>query len=467
MGAMYVRQMLWQLHERTGDGTATAAVMFEVIFDEGRRYVAAGGDAMALRRALEEAAPLIQDELSRQTIQIQGKERLAQAAEAICHDPPLAQMLGEIFDIVGEYGRLDIRPGRSRALEREYADGMYWEGGLLSRQALNDRARHRVDLDNAAILISDLAIDDPRDLIPLLTLAVQDGIQSLVLVVKSISDRAVGLLRAETTLEKLQVIPVKTPGAGSTDQAAALEDMALLTGGRPVLTAAGETPASVRSASLGRARRIWADHDYLGLSAGRGDARRLRQHIATLRSAFHSAQEPDIRRKLQQRIGKLMGGSATLWIGGAADTEIKTRQALAERTAQALRGVLREGVVPGGGAALLACRPRLQALRQQSVTMDERAACNILLRALEEPSRTLLANAGYDASETMAAIRRAGPGQGFDVVGGQVADMAQAGILDAAATVKEAVRSAITSAALALTVEVLVRHRRPAQSFEP
>jgi chaperonin GroEL len=467
MGAMMVRQMLWRLHETVGDGTATAAVLFQIIYNEGLRYITAGGNAMFLRRYLEEGLKLMLDQLSGMTLQVKGKKQLAQIAASTCYDQPLARMLGEIFDIIGEHGRLEIRSGRSLALEREYVEGMYWKGGLLSRQGVTDPARVRTDVEEPAILISDLEVKDPRQLLPAMSLAMGAGYKSMLLIVKSISDLTVGLLTQEKTLEKLRVVPVKTPGFGANDQAADLQDLAILTGGRPLVSAAGQTLESVKQEDLGRARRAWADPHNFGLSGGKGDSRQLRQHIAHLRGAYSRIEDNKEREKLQQRIGKLLGGSATLWIGGATELELKSRRELAERTAQALRGAVLEGALPGGGAALLACRPLLQQRLEGSRSVDERAAYRILLRAVEEPARTLLSNAGYEASAIMGRLNRAGVGYGFDLNTQQVVDMAQAGIVDVAHVQKEAVRAAIATAALALTIDVLVHRKKPSQSLEP
>jgi chaperonin GroEL len=464
---MYVRQMLWRVHETVGDGTATAAVLFQVTYNEGLRYIAAGGNAMLLRRHLETGLKLILERLNCMTIRVQGKEKLAQIARSICYDQALGQMLGEIFDIIGEYGHLETRSGRSLRLEREYVEGMYWKGGLLSRQLVTDPARVRADLEDAAILISDIELKDPRQLLPAMTLAVQAKIKQMLIVVKSISDLTIGLLTRDKTLEKLRVVPVKTPGFTLTDQVANLQDLAILTGGQPLTAAAGQTLEQVKLEDLGRARRVWADPHNFGFSGGKGNPRQLRQHIASLRAAFSRIDDTEERNKIQQRIGKLIGGSATLWVGGATELEIKTRKELAERTAQALRGAVLDGVLPGGGAALLACRPLLQERLNHAADADERAAYRILLRVMEEPARTLLANAGFEPSEMMARINRAGQGYSFDLNTQQVVDMAEAGVFDIALALKEAVRTAIGAAALALTVDVLVHHKKPKESLEP
>jgi chaperonin GroEL len=377
-------------------------------------------------------------------------------------------MLGEIFDIIGEYGQLDIRSGRSRELEREYIEGMYWDSGVLSRAMITDHSKLRTEMQNAAILISDLAIEDPRQLVSVLEMASQAGIRALLIVVSKLSDSAMALLlSASREHEEFQVVAVKTPGLTTTDQVGAMEDLGVLTGGRPLVRAAGDTLGGFKLEDLGRVRRAWADRNYLGIIGGKGDPRALRAHIASLRVAFRGATDSDFQSRLQKRIGKLMGGSATLWVGGATELEIGARKELAERTSDALRGAVRQGVAPGGGVSLLACRPALQRRLDQSTNPDERAAYRILIKAMEAPIRAILTNAGYDASEMMAEIKLAGQGHGLDVRSGQVVDMAQAGIWDAAAVVRTAAYGAVASAALALTTDVLVHHKKPKQAVEP
>jgi chaperonin GroEL len=467
VGAMFIRHVLWRLYEKVGDGTATAAVLFQSVYNQGQSYVAAGGNAMVLRRHLEKGMQAILDELAAMAVHLEGKEKLANIAETICSDPPLAQVLGEIFDITGEYGQLEIRSGRSRELEREYVEGMYWKGGFLSRQMITDHTRQRTELEDAAILISDLEIEDPRQLISMIEAVTRAGIRSLLIIAGKLSDGAMSLLlTASRDPARFQAVAVKAPGKTTYDRAAALEDLTVLSGGCLLASAAGYTLSGITTQDLGRARRVWADQNYFGIIGGKGNPRALRKHIAILRTAFSQADDPDVRKKLRERIGKLMGGSATLRIGGATELEIKTRQELAQRTSDALRGAITDGVLPGGGVALLACRPALQRMLDQSTDPDERAAYRILFKALEEPIRTILTNAGYGASEVMAKIHRVGAGHGFDVRSGQIVDMARAGILDAAGVQKAAVHSAVSSAALALTVDVLVHRKIPKESLE-
>ncbi len=467
MGAMLVRDLLWRLQQQVGDGTATAAVIVQKVYSEGVRYLAAGGNAMQLKRHLERGMRLILEQLSGQTIQLSGKEKLARLAESLCYDPPLAHYLGEIFDIIGEWGRLEIRKGQSREVVREYVEGMYWDQGLLSREMFTDHSKPRVEFEDAAILISDLEIEEPIQLFPALEMAIRSEIPALLIIAEKLSAKAINFLLKNKDPERFQAIAVRVPGWDKAQKAAALQDLAILTGGRPFIKAAGDTFDRIQPQDLGHARRAWADYKHFGIIGGKGDPRLLRQHIAELRRGYENTEKVRDREALQARIGKLLGGTATLWVGGVTEMEIEARVELAKRTAATMRAAMREGVLPGGGVALLACRPLLRDRLAESTDADERAAYRILITALEEPFRAIVANAGYDASDVMAEVRLAGPGYGFDVTSGQVVDMVQAGIYDVTMVQKAVVFGALTTAAMALTVDVLVLHREPEQAPLP
>jgi chaperonin GroEL len=342
---------------------------------------------------------------------------------------------------------------------------MYWEGSFFSRQMTNDTNQLLAKIEDPAVLISNLDVENPDDLIPLLIIAQDAGFKSLLLVVRSLSERAMSLLLAKPNREKIHVVAVKAPGVGLDTQLAAAEDLAILTGGRPLLEQTGDLIKAVKLDDLGKARKAWADKDNFGISGGKGDKRKLRQHIASLRSALLHEEDTNSRSKMQERIGRLMGGSATLTIGGMTTKEVDFRKDLAERTAEAMRGAMQEGVVPGGGATLLACRPVIEHRMKISQHDDERMAFKILLHGLEEPTRVLLKNAGFNPDKVMPAIDAAGEGYAFNIRSGQIAKMGEVGIFDSAATVMSAVRAAINTAALGLTTDVLVHLKNPPTEY--
>jgi chaperonin GroEL len=352
-------------------------------------------------------------------------------------------------------------------VQREYVEGMYWERGLLSREMYTDQSKPRIEFEDAAILISDLELEDPKQLYPVLELAIRSKVPALLIVAQKISQSVTHFLLANKDPERFQAIVVRTPGSIKEQRAEALQDLAVLTNGRPFVQAAGETLDRIKLTDLGRARRVWADFQQFGIIGGRCDPRALRQHIGKLRRAYGHTDTVQDRDALQERIGKLMGGAATLWVGGVTEMEVKARVETAKRTATTLRLAMREGILPGGGAALLACLPLLREKLAESASADERAAFRILIKAVEEPFRTIVSNAGHDDSDVMAEVRLAGPGYGFDVVSGKVVDVRQAGIYDAAAVQKAVVFGALSTAALALTVDVLVLHGEPEQAPLP
>lgn len=265
----------------------------------------------------------------------------------------------------------------------------------------------------------------------------------------------------------MAILAVKCPGSTPAEWADALQDLAQLTGGRPFAGQAGADLAGISAADFGRARSAWATRDHFGIIGGRGDPRGLRSHITVLRQAHARITDPAERKRIRARIGKLMGGSAILWLAGATDSEVNFRVDIAQRTAEAVRGALIEGALPGGGAALLACRVPLADRLAAAANPDERAALRILLAAVEQPFRTLARNAGHEPAALLAALADAGPGSGFDVAAGRVVDMAAAGLLDPASVLKGAVWRAVTGAALALTTDALVQHQHPQKVFEP
>jgi chaperonin GroEL len=467
VGAMLARHLMWRMEERVGDGSVTAAVLFQAIFEAGRTYAAAGGNAMALRHHLQAAERVALTELDTMTVKVEGKEMLSRLAMAVCFDAELAKVMGEIFDIIGEYGGLDIRKGRGRDLEREYVEGMYWDGALLSRELGTDIAKLRAELEDAAVLVSNLEINDTGDLTEFLARCVEAGIKTLFIVARHIGTDPMGLLTLNNNAGKLKIAAARM--TMSIDAARDdMQDLAILTGARPVRHDTGDMVRSVRVEDLGKARRIWADKDYLGVAGGGGDPRRVRQHLAELRAAYERSQG-DARTALRRRIGKLLGGSATLWIGAATEAAMETRKTLADRTAESLRAALIEGALPGGGSALLACRPALRECARQADSPDARAAYRILTAALEAPMRTIVANAGGDIAAAMAGVDRAPRGYGYDVESGRVCDMASAGVLDVASVTRLALSSAVSAAAMALTTDALVHtdFGKQAASYTP
>ena len=467
VGAMLLRQVLWQVHQQVGDGAATTAVLYESIYNEGLRYMAAGADPMRLRASLQQLLPQVTESLHSQARILTQANELEGIAFSVCYDEEMAAALGEVIDTVGQYGQVDIRAGHGRGMEHNFVDGVYWKGGVQSKELLRGSARLVAEMEDAAILITDMDIEEPRELVPLMQMALRSKISKLLVIVKSISDKGISVVLDDRLRSKIQTVVVKLDTFLQDDLIQACHDIALLTGGRPVLSAAGQSLEDATDEDFGHARWVWADDKNFGFASGEGDPIQIRRQVRILRQAHAQAEDDDDRERLLKRLGKLNGGVATVQVGGIADDEIKQRKELAERTIRALRRALAQGVIPGGGVALLNCARSMMDVTSDDETLEARAARQILATALAAPIRALLDNGGYEASEILAQLESYESGFGFDIMKGKIADMADAGVLDVAQVQAEALRRAVSSAALALTIDVLVLHRDPETMTEP
>ena len=465
IGGMLARELICKQHDLVGDGSATAAVLFQSIYKDGVRYLSSGGSLTLLRYHIEQALPKMLHALDKMTFHVMGRKKLASVAETICHDPPLAKNLGEIFDIIGAFGQFEIRSHHSRDLRCEYLDGSYWNSGLFSREMIKNPAKLQTVFENAAFLIGDVMIDDPRHIIPILEETMEAKIRRVIIVVSELSEDVIaGLLLANQKLKELQVIAVKLPGVNEAERIEVIEDLAILTGGTPLLQSAGDTIKNFTVKKFGLTRRGWASLQSFGLIGGKGNPKLLSEHISRLKSHFISCENPKQRDKIQQRIGKLLGGSAILWIGGDSETEIEKRKELARLTSFAMRGAVREGVLPGGGVSLLACRRVLELKGQyfnEKLDPDELSAHRILYEALAAPARAIFENAGYNSGEILEKISIGKNKCGFDVLSGQLIDLKTIRIVDSSVVLKMVLRNALMMASVALSIDVLIHHRRP------
>ncbi len=486
MGAMLLRQMLWQLYEDCGDGSATAAVIFQSIYNDGLQYLAAGGNAMRLREHLRLCLNAILRALDDMTQPVAGKDQLAQLAECICHDRELAEKLGEIFDFIGEHGQLDVRRGHTRFIEHDYMKGMYWRRGAVSRAMLRGgKEQDRIVMNDAAILLGDLDIENPEDLLPVVDMLMRAGAKALLLVGASFSENVINLILNNKKPEKFRIVAVKTPGSTDDERRAHLSDMAVITGAIPLFKAAGDTlstpvsrPKALGGSSgaarsdarqdtyFGKAKQVWVERTMFGLVSDRDNQAELTEHLADLLEQVECATDKDAEAFYRERIGKILGGVAILRIGDPLPTRMDSRIASAKETAKSLRRALSDGILPGGGVALLACRDAAGQADDKTADAEQRAAQRILARALEAPLRAICLNAGFDAAK-IAELDGAARGCGIDVRCGAVTDMVDSGIIDVASVVKAALRGAVSGAGMALSIDVLLRHATPEESYMP
>jgi len=465
MGAMLLRHTLWQVRKRVGDGTATTAVLMQSLVNQAARYVTAGGNPVDVRHSLERGLATVTPVLQSLARPLEGTVAIAPIAEAICHDPEMAALLGEIFETVGPDGYVRVEDSNGRGLERKYVEGFHWNEGFFSPYFATDPRKQEARLDNPALLISDLTLTTAEQLAPLLEQAAGANQRNVMFIAHEISGSALGLLVTNHRAGILRVLGVRAPSASyGRHQAGILQDLAVLTGGRFVTHAAGERAQDVSLADLGHARLGWATALACGLLGGQGDPVKLRQRIAQLRAELGASTEADDRTRLRERLGKLMGGVAILQVGAATKTEQASRKARAERVVMAVGRAMTAGVAPGGGTSYLACQ---SALRDQSARSDKDLGIKVLCRALEEPLRVIAQNAGCEPARVVAQVKSSPAGWGFDARTGQIVDLWAAGILDPVPVLQAALEAAVSGAVMALTTDVLVHHREPRMVFEP
>ncbi|MCY3780516.1 MAG: hypothetical protein OXG78_09435 [Chloroflexi bacterium] len=467
VGAMLMRQVVWKTHQHVGDGAATTALLYEKIYNEGLRFIAAGADPMRLRSRLMALLPALTEQMTADLRQLSNEAELQALAFSICYDEEMAAILAEVLHTLGQYGQVDVREGHGRGMEYNYVEGSYWRGGVQSKEMLRGGHRLVAELHDAAILVTDAAIEEPAELVPVMQLALRTGIKQLLLIVDSISEKGLAVVLDKRLRGKIRTIIVKLDEYHPGDLSLAQEDIALMTGARPLLQKAGESLATVQAPDFGWARWVWADDKNFGFASGKGDPGLVREQVRRLRETYSETDDDDTRMRALNRLGNLNGGLATVYVGGIAKDEIRGRKELAERAIRALRRAADGGVIPGGGVALLRCRDWLLHDAMDQEELESRAARLILAAAAEAPIRTLLENAGYDPSEALAQLGQCAVGSGFDVMTGAIVDMAEAGIVDVAQVQVEAAQRAVASAALALTIDVLVLHREPETMTEP
>ncbi len=465
MGAMMLRHATWKTFEAVGDGGATTAVLFQAIMRHIAPYVAAGGDPVALRRHLERGLAVATAALRDQARPLDGPDEIARAAETLCHDPKLAVMLGEIFDIIGTDGYLQIEDGYAPCLERKYVEGVHWGEGYLSPYFNTNELTQEARLELPLVLISDLRLTQAEEILPLLDRLVEARCPGLLLIADEVSGGALQLLLTNHRQGVLRSVAVTAP-SHEPHRARILEDLAILTGGRVVTKESGQRAAHVALSDLGRVRQAWANDSNFGFYGGDADPAVLRRRIAEVKAELAAATTEDDQEQARRRLGKLVGGVAILYVGALTTGQQQTRKDLARRTATALRLALRDGVAPGGGVAYLACQ---EALRAQGAPLstDERVVARALSAALQEPLAVIAANAGYTHQTVVARVKASPPWWGFDALTGQLVDMWAAGIVDPVPVLRTALESAVSGAAMALSSDVLVHMQAPLTKAKP
>ncbi len=463
MGAMIIRQLACKIGDTTGDGSATAVVIAQSVLESSIRYVAAGGNPMFVKHGIEKALAVALAELDRQARPVETPDDLQRVAAACTRDPKIAGMIGEIFDIIGRDGVVIVENAHGTTIDREYVEGIQWDKGWVSPYLVTDRQRMEATLENVPVCVTDRFLSKTEDVLSLLNLVLQHGEKQLFLVAGDVTGDALATLVSNKEKGIITTVAVKAPGYGDR-RLRILEDIAIFTGGKMIREDAGEVMDSVTIGDLGRARRVWCNRDFFTVVEGAGDPQAVRKRVAQIKLELPTITDDYERGKMRERLGKLSGGLALLKIGAPTELERDEKKLQAEDAVMATRLAVESGIVPGGGAALLACIPAVEALR---LSGDEAMGAEILASALAAPTRQILRNGGFDPTPIIVDLQRRPAGWTFDVVEERPVDAWEAGIVDPLKVVRTALETSVSSALMALTTQVLVRKAKPQESMTP
>jgi len=464
MGGMLIRHLVWRVFDQVGDGTATAAVLAQSLVHAGAKYIAAGGDPVSVRRGMQLGLPVVQSELRRQARAIDGPQEIAGAVVGAVGDAELAEMIGEVVDAVGPDGSIQVEDAQGTETVLEYIDGVRWNEGYVSSFLLKPDESTSTKVLNPRVLVTDYTLERAEQLVPTLEACVSAGARSLVVLAPEVRDSAIGLLVANRERGLLDgAIAVKAPSFGH-QRAQILEDIAIITGGRCVRQDTGRSLARVTIDDLGQARHAWATQFAFGILGGQGTKAAIRQRIAEAKAELSTADDDSYTRdKIRERIGKLAGTAAIVRVGAPTRAEQEELKLRIEAAIKSARSGLRDGVVPGSGAALLACVPALERLE---ISGDEAVGVRALAHALSEPMRVILLNAGFDPGPIVAQAAQRQPCV-FDVIRREWVNAWSAGIVDPLAVALTVVEISVSAAMTALTAEVLVRRKEPPMATQP
>jgi chaperonin GroEL len=451
MGAQLVKEVASKTSNIAGDGTTTATVLAQAIYREGAKNVTAGANPMAIKRGIEQAVEAITNELHRMSTPVTGPMIAQVGTISANHDETIGRIIGEAMDKVGKDGVITVEEARSMETTLDVVEGMQFDRGYLSPYFVTDPARMEVILENPVILIHEKRISTITNLLPVLEL-VANARRPLLIIAEDVDGDALATLVVNKLRGTIQVAAVKAPGFGDRRKAM-LDDIAVLTHGQALTEDLGRTLESMTLDDLGQAKRITIDKDSTTIIEGAGRAASIAGRVKQLRAQIEDTTSDYDREQLQERLAKLVGGVAIIRVGAATETEMKEKKARVEDAMHATKAAVEEGVVAGGGVALLRAS---QVLGTLGVTGEERIGVNVILRAIEEPMRWIAANAGHEGSLVVQRVKDMKADEGFNALTERYEDLVVAGVIDPAKVVRSALQHAASIASLLLTTEAVI-----------
>jgi chaperonin GroEL len=451
-GAQLVREVATATNDVAGDGTTTATVLAQAIVRQGLKNVSAGANPIALKRGIEWAVDRIVENIQKLAKPVQGKEQIARVATISAGDETIGDVIADAIEKVGKDGVVNVEEGQTLGMDLEFTEGMQFDKGYISPYMVTDQDRMEAVLDEPYILIANQKIGAVRDILPVLEQVIQSG-KPLLIIAEDVEGEALATLVVNKLRGTFTGVAVKAPGFGDRRKRM-LEDIAILTGGEVITEEMGLKLENTQLSQLGRARRVVVAKDTTTIVDGAGDPEAIKGRINQIKAEIETTDSDFDREKLQERLAKLSGGVAVVKVGAATETEMKEKKHRVEDALQATRAALEEGIVPGGGVALLQAGANINT--DDIEDEDERTGARIILRALEEPLRQIAENAGLEGSVVVADVRKAKKGYGLNAATGEIVDLVADGVIDPAMVTRSALQNAASIGKNILTTEAIV-----------
>ncbi|HLM26565.1 MAG TPA: chaperonin GroEL [Thermoleophilaceae bacterium] len=450
-GAQLVREVATATNDVAGDGTTTATLLAQIIVRQGLQNVAAGANPLALRRGIEHAVQQVTDNIAEQSTEVSGKEQISRVAAISAADDEIGEVIADAIDKVGKDGVVNVEEGQTFGMDLEFTEGMQFDKGYISPYMVTDQDRMEATLEDPYILIANQKIGSVRDVLPVLEQVIQSG-KPILVIAEDVEGESLATFVVNKLRGTFTGVAVKAPGFGDRRKRM-LEDISILTGGEVITEEMGLKLENTQLSQLGRARRVVVTKDTTTIVDGAGDTEAIKGRINQIKNEIDNTDSDFDREKLQERLAKLAGGVAVVKVGAATETEMKEKKHRVEDALQATRAALEEGIVPGGGVALLRAS---DAVQPEALGPDEQTGAKIILRALEEPVRQLADNAGLEGSVVVNEVRNSEKGHGLNADSGEVVDLVEAGVIDPAMVTRSALQNAASIAKNILTTEAIV-----------
>jgi len=456
MGAQLVKEVASKTNDAAGDGTTTATVLAHAIVKEGLKNVAAGANPMIVKRGIDKAVAALVEELKKISVPLEGKEHIAHVASIAGNDPEIGRIIAEAMDKVGKDGVITIEESKGIETTVEVVEGMQFDRGYISPYMITDADKMEAVLEDPYILLTEKKISAVKDIVPIMEKVIRFG-KPLVVVAEDVEGEALATLVVNKLRGILPCVAVKAPGYGDRRKAM-LGDVAVLTGGKVVSDDIGIKLENIEIEMLGRAAKVRVAKEETTIIEGKGARKDIQGRVAQIRKEIETTTSDYDKEKLQERLAKLSGGVAQIKVGAATETELKEKKHRFEDALSTSKAAVEEGIVSGGGVALLNIGKALDKVDAEDA--DEKSGVSIVRKAIEEPARWLAANAGMEGAVVVERIKNEKPGVGYDVAGSRFTDMMKAGIIDATKVTRLAVQNAASVASLLLTTEALVVEKR-------